>query len=146
MSDNQARADTVRFTAVIKSREDEQRRFWGSGYIHTDAEGKPVTDASGDQVHTPAAQAALEQAFYGFVKDYRSGDAGHELFDAADMIEGFVVTTEKKAAGLFPDDMAEGIYVGFQARDTDEGDVLWNRVKDGTYTALSIVGEGVRHG
>jgi len=113
--------DTVRFTAVIKTRspdDAEQRRFWGTGYIHTTLDGQ-VEDHSGDVIDTPEALAALEEAFYGFVKEYRTGDAGHELFDAADMIEGFVVTTEKKTAGLFPAEMDEGIYVGFEARPTD---------------------------
>jgi hypothetical protein len=135
--------DTIRFTAVIKSREDEQRRFWGRGYIHTTADGQ-VTDASGDYIDTPETQAELEEAFYGFVKDYRTGDAGHELFDAATMIEGFIVTAEKKTAGLFPADMDEGIYVGFQADETDAGEILWDGVKSGRYTALSVVGEGWR--
>lgn len=138
--------DTFRFTAVIKSREDEQRRFYGTGYIHTSADGTGVTDHSGDTIHSPEAQQALEEAFYGFVKSYRSGDDGHEVFDAADMIEGVVVTTEKKQAGLFPKDMPEGIYVGFEARESDAGDVLWAKVRSGEYTALSIVGSGVRHG
>ena len=133
--------DTIRFTAVIKNREDEQRRFWGTGYIHTTTDGQ-VTDHSGDTVDTPAAQAALEESFYGFVKEHRTGDLEHKQFDAADMIEGFVVTTEKKAAGLFPAEMSEGIYVGFQARETEAGDALWEGVKTGRLTAMSIVGEG----
>ena len=133
--------DTFRFTAVIKSREDKQRRFWGTGYIHTTRDGA-ITDHSGDIIDTQEAQAALEEAFYGFVKDYRTGDAEHELFDASDMIEGFIVTKEKKAAGLFPSDMDEGIYVGFQARETPAGDILWDGIKSGRLTALSIVGEG----
>lgn len=136
--------DTVRFTAVIKSFEAEQRRFWGTGYIHTTADGAAVTDASGDIIDTIDAQAALEESFYDYVKSSRSGDVEHTLFDAADMIEGFVVTKEKKAAGLFPQEMPEGIYVGFQARDDDAGDVLWEGVKTGRLTALSIVGEGWR--
>ena len=133
--------NTIRFTAVIKSREDDQRRFFGAGYIHTTADGT-VEDHSGDIVDTVETQAALEEAFYGFVKDFRTGDMEHELFDAADLIEGFVVTGEKKQAGIFPPDMNEGIYVGFQARDTEAGDVLWDGVKSGRLTALSIVGEG----
>ncbi len=135
--------DTVRFTAVIKSREDEQRRFFGAAYIHTTADGQ-VEDYSGDIIDTVEAQAAFEEAFYGFVKDYRTGDMGHELFDAADLIEGFVVTAEKKAAGLFPENMEEGGYVGFQAKDTEAGDVLWDGVKSGRLTGLSIVGEGIK--
>ncbi len=134
--------ETFRFTATIEKREPDQRRFWGKGYIHTTADGQ-VTDASGDVIDTPETQAALEAAFYDYVKTSRSGDAGHELFDAATMIEGFVVTKEKKAAGLFPNEMDEGIYIGFEADQSDKGNVLWDGIKDGTYTALSIVGEGV---
>jgi hypothetical protein len=135
--------DTIRFTAVIKSREDDQRRFFGAGYIHTTEDGT-VEDHSGDVIDTASAQAELEEAFYGFVKDFRTGDMEHDLFDAADLIEGFVVTKEKKQAGIFPEDMNEGIYVGFQARDTEAGDLLWDGVKTERLTALSIVGEGIR--
>lgn len=135
--------DTVRFTCHIEKSEPEQRRFWGKGYIHTTQDGS-VTDHSGDVIDTPETQAALEEAFYGYVKDSRSGDAAHQLFDAATMIEGFIVTKEKIAAGLFPAGMDEGIYVGFEAKDTESGDILWEGVKDGTFKALSIVGEGIR--
>ena len=135
--------DTIRFTCMIEKSEPDQRRFWGKGYIHTTPDGT-VVDHSGDIVDTPEAQAALEQAFYTYVKESRSGDMEHNVFGAADMIEGFIVTTEKKAAGLFPDSMDEGIYVGFQAQDTDDGDVLWDGVKSGRLKALSIVGEGLR--
>ena len=134
--------DTVRFTCHISKSEPEQRRFWGTGYIHTDAGGRTISDFSTDTIDTPELQAALEEAFYGFVKDFRTGDLEHDLFDASDMIEGFIVTKDKKAAGIFPHDMAEGIYVGFQARDTEAGDVLWDGVKSGRLKALSIVGEG----
>ena len=135
--------NTVRFTAVIKSREDEQRRFFGAGYIHTTTDGQ-VEDHSTDVIDTLETQQALEESFYGFVKDFRTGDMEHELFDAADLIEGFVVTKEKKSAGIFPADMSEGVYVGFQARDTEAGDALWDGVKSGRLNALSIVGEGNR--
>lgn len=136
-------ADDVRFEAVIKLREPEQRRFWGTAYIHTDASGAQVSDWSGHVVDTPEAAAALEDAFYKYVTDSRSGDDAHEVFDAATMIEGFVVTKDKKSAGIFPTDMAEGLYIGFQCNDTPEGDVLWEGIKSGTRTALSIVGSGV---
>lgn len=135
--------EPVRFTCHIEKSETEQRRFWGRGYIHTTAEGQ-VEDFSGDVIDTPPAQQALEQAFYTFVKDVRSGDAGHQFFGAATLIEGFVVTKEKKAAGLFPAEMDEGIYVGFEANDSPEGEVLWEGVKEGRYRQLSIVGEGTR--
>lgn len=135
--------EPVRFVCHIEKSETEERRFWGRGYIHTTADGQ-VEDASGDVVDTPEAQRELEAAFYEYVKSYRDGDAGHELFGAATMIEGFVVTKEKIAAGLFPAGMDEGIYVGFEANDTPEGDVLWDGVREGRYRQLSIVGEGTR--
>ncbi len=136
-------SDVFKFTATIKSREDEQRRFFGAGYIYNN--GGQVTDHSGDVVDTVEAQTALEEAFYGFVKESRLGDSEHHLFGAADMIEGYIVTAEKKAAGIFPEGMSEGIYVGFEARRTDAGDQLWEGVKSGRLTALSIVGAGTIH-
>jgi len=131
-----------RFTATISKQEPEQRRFWGAAYLHRDSDGNQITDVSGDTVDTPEAETALEEAFYKYVRESRSGDVNHELFDAADMIEGYVVTKDKKTAGLFPPETPEGIYVGFQARATPAGDTLWDGVKTGRYTALSIVGEG----
>ena len=136
--------DEVRFTCHIEKSEPDQRRFWGKAYIHTSADGGQVEDWSGDYIDTPETQRELEEAFYGFVKDYRTGDAEHEVFDAATMIEGYVVTPEKKAAGLFPENMDEGLYVAFEAEKTDDGDALWEDVKDGRLTALSIVGGGWR--
>lgn len=136
--------EQIRFVCHIEKSVPAERRFWGRGYIHTTAEGDQVHDHSGDVIDTPEAQRDLEHAFYEYVKQYRNGDANHEMFDAADMIEGFVVTKEKKAAGLFPDTMDEGIYVGFEARQNEAGDVLWDGVTEGRYKALSIVGEGTR--
>jgi len=135
--------DSVRFTCMIEKSEPDQRRFWGRAYIHKTADGQ-VIDYSGDIVDTPETQAALEEAFYDYVKESRSGDLEHVEFGAADMIEGFIVTAEKKSAGLFPESMAEGIYIGYQANDTDAGDLLWEGVKSGRLKALSIVGEGLR--
>lgn len=136
--------DSINVECRIEKQDVDQRRFWGRGYIHTSADGTQVVDHSGDVIDTPETQAELEEAFYGFVKDYRTGDLEHQVFGAATLIEGFVVTKEKKAAGLFPDEMSEGIYVGFEANDSDEGDLLWDGVKSGRLSALSIVGEGTR--
>jgi hypothetical protein len=135
---------TINVECRIEKQDVDQRRFRGRSYIHTNADGEQVVDHSGDVIDTPETQAELEEAFYGFVKDYRTGDLEHQGFGAATMIEGFVVTKEKKAAGLFPDGMPEGIYVGFEANDSDEGDLLWEGVKSGRLSALSIVGEGTR--
>ena len=135
--------EPVRFVCHIEKSEPGERRFWGKGYIHTTTDG-PVVDPSGDVIDTPETQRELEDAFYEYVKAYRDGDADHVLFGAATMIEGFVVTKEKKAVGLFPDDMDEGIYVGFEANLSDEGDVLWDGIREGRYKQLSIVGEGRR--
>ena len=139
-----SRVTDITLTCGIEKQVPDQRRFWGKAYIHTTGSGEPVVDFSDDTIDTPEAQAELEEAFYTFVKDYRSGDMEHQVFDAATMIEGFVVTKEKKAAGLFPPDMDEGIHLAFQANDSDEGDLLWEGVKSGRLKALSIVGTGRR--
>ncbi len=134
----------ITLTCRIEKQVPDQRRFWGRAYIHTTADGKQAVDYSGDVIDTPEAQAELEEAFYEYVKSCRSGDMRHQLFDAATMIEGFVVTIEKKAAGLFPPDMDEGIYVGFEANNTSDGDMLWEGVKSGDTPALSVVVMGTR--
>ena len=134
--------DDITLTCRIEKKSPEQRRWWGKAYIHTTADGEQVEDHSGDVVDTPEAQAHLEEAFYKFVTDYRSGDLEHQVFGAATMIEGFIVTKEKKAAGLFPGEMDEGIHLAFQANDSDEGDMLWESVKSGRVKAMSIVGTG----
>ena len=136
--------DDITLTCKIEKQVPDQRRFWGKAYIHTKADGGQVVDHSGDTIDTPEAQAELEEAFYEFVKSYRSGDLEHQVFNAATMIEGFVVTIEKKAAGLFPPDMDEGIHLAFQANDSDEGDMLWESVKSGETPDLSIVVMGTR--
>ena len=135
--------DDVALTCKIEKQVPDQRRFWGKAYIHN-VDGEQQVDHSGDVIDTVETQAILEESFYGYVKSYRSGDMEHEQFDAATMIEGFVVTKEKKAAGLFPTEMDEGIYIGFEANATDAGDMLWEGVKTGRLSALSIVGEGTR--
>ena len=136
--------EQIRFVCHIEKSEPDQRRFWGRGYIHTRSDGTTVVDHSGDVVDDLTSQRELENAFYKYVTDYRTGDMEHSAFGAATMIEGFVVTAEKKNAGLFPTDMDEGVYVGFEANDSDEGDVLWEGVKTGRLKDLSIVGQGTR--
>jgi len=136
--------EQIRFVCHIEKSEPDQRRFWGKGYIHTRSDGTQVVDHSGDVVDDLTSQRELEEAFYGFVKDSRSGDMEHKIFGAATMIEAYVVTKEKVAAGLFSADMDEGIYIGFEANSSDEGDLLWEGVKSGRLKDLSIVGEGTR--
>ena len=136
--------EQIRFVCHIEKSEPDQRRFWGRGYIHTRSDGSQVVDHSGDVVDDITSQRELENAFYKYVTSYRTGDMEHQVFGAATMIEGFVVTKEKKAAGLFPDVMDEGVYVGFEANQSDEGDALWEGVKSGRLKDLSIVGQGTR--
>ena len=144
MGDTMTGMEQIRFVCHIEKSEPDQRRFWGRGYIHTRSDGTAVVDHSGDVVDDMTSQRELENAFYKYVTTYRAGDLEHESFGAATMIEGFVVTGEKKKAGLFPADMDEGVYVGFEANESDEGDALWEGVKTGRLKDLSIVGTGTR--
>ncbi len=136
--------ERIDLTCRIEKTAPDQRRFWGKAYIHHRGDGTQIVDHSGDVIDTTESQQELEEAFYKFVTDYRTGDMEHQVFNAATLIEGFCVSKEKKAAGIFPAEMDEGVYVAFQCDDSDEGDLLWEGVKSGRLNALSIVGTGER--
>lgn len=136
--------EQTRFICHISKSEPDQRRFWGTGYLTKDVEGVQLVDHSGDVIDDDESMAALESAFYDFVKDVRSGDLEHVEFGAASLIEGIIITDEKIKAGLFPAGTPTGMFVGFEANDSVAGDALWEGVKSGRLTALSIVGEGER--
>jgi hypothetical protein len=135
----------ARLTAEIKKLEPERRRFYGWGYIFKRADGTQVVDHSGDVIDTPESQSALEDAFHRYVRDSGAGDDQHELFGAAKLVEAMAFTKEKAQLMGMPDlPVPEGLWVGFEALPTPEGDALWERVKAGERTMLSIVGRGVR--
>lgn len=124
--------------------EPEQRRFWGWAYQHKNSDGEQVVDHSGDTVDTPEAVAAFSEAFSDFVKHYRQGDDRHQTFGAATLIEAAELNPDKlRAIGYDIVKGPSGWFVGFEANPGDDGDRLWEGVKDGR-RMLSIVGAGMR--
>jgi hypothetical protein len=135
---------TARLTAEITKIEPEQRRFYGWGYIMKRADGTQVVDHSGDIIDTAEAKQALEDAFHAYVRDSGSGDDQHELFGASKLVEAMSFTKEKARMMGITGEVPEGLWVGFEALPTPAGDQLWERVKNGERSMLSIVGRGVR--
>ena len=136
---------TMKVRVAISKISDEQRMWGGWAYVAKTADGTVVEDHSGDVVDTPEAWAALEKAFTDYALESRAGDDAHTVFGAADLVEMFISTPEKRAQLGIPDGtLPDGVFVSFKAAATPEGDALWAKVKSGEYRALSIVGAGRR--
>jgi len=132
----------TRLTAAIAKIEPEQRRFYGWAYVAKTADGQQVVDHSGDRIDTPEAMASLEDAFHRYVRDSGSGDDQHELFGASKLVEAVAITKSKAELMGFHGPVQEGLWVGFEAMPSPAGDALWERVKSGERSMLSIVGRG----
>lgn len=97
--------------------------------------GEPVTDSQGDVI----APEEMEKAAYGFVLNARVAGDMHLRKGVGRLVESIAFTAEKQAA-LGIDLGKVGHWVGFKI---DCPDVL-EKVRDGTYAALSIGGRGIR--
>lgn len=119
----------------------ERRIFGGWAYVAKTADGRLVQDHSGDVVDTPEAWQSLVDAFFEYALNGRVGDEMHETFGVSKLAEFFVSDPERWAQlGIPEGTLPTGVFVSYRAED----DGLWEKIKDGTYTALSIVGEGTR--
>ena len=132
----------ARFTATISKIQPENRRWWGWAYISKRADGSQVVDHSGDVVDTDETRAALEDAFYRYVRDSGAGDDQHQFFGSSRVIEALAMTKDKAALMGIDQDVPEGLWVGFEATDTPQGDELWSKIKSGDRRQMSIVGRG----
>jgi hypothetical protein len=117
---------------VMKSN-DEKRQIFGWSCVSKDSVGEIMVDHSGDIVDIEE----IEKAAYSFVKLYRDGSDNHERGGVATLIESIVFTKEKiNALGIADGILPEGWFIGFEVHDDD----VWEKVKDGTYSMLSIEG------
>lgn len=118
--------------------DEDQRLVWAWAYVYED-EGKQIVDHSGDIIDK-AALADLEKAAYDYVLDSREADEMHvKVTDVAKLVESFFLTPEK--AELFGIVTKKyGWIVGYKVQD----DAVWAKIKDGTYTGMSIRGRGDR--
>lgn len=121
----------------IQKSDDEKRLAFGWAYVSQDTAGNQTEDYSGDQLEPEE----LEQAAYAFVELYREGGEMHERGGCAVLVESIVFTPEKIAAMGIPEGtVPTGWWIGFKVTDDD----VWAKVKNGTYSMLSIEGTARR--
>lgn len=121
----------------IAKADDEKHQAFGWANVSIRADGELIEDWQGDIVEPDV----LEQAVYKFVELYREGGEMHERGGVAVLIESVIFTEEKmKAIGIEPGTIPVGWWIGFKVLDDD----VWEKVKDGTYSMLSIEGEAQR--
>jgi hypothetical protein len=135
----------TRATIPITKIDDDQRIFGGWAYIAVTKTGDPVEDHSGDVIDTPEAWAALKDAFIRYALESRQGDDMHATFGVAKLAELFISDPERwEQVGIPAGTLPQGVFLTFKADDTPDGERLWQRIKTGELSALSIVGAGRR--
>lgn len=121
----------------IKKADEERRLAFGWAYVSQDEAGNQTEDHSGDRLEPEE----LESAAYQFVELYREGGEMHERGGCAVLVESMVFTKEKQRSLGIPDGtLPVGWWIGFRVTDED----VWAKVRDGTYSMLSIEGSAVR--
>lgn len=138
-------AKSVVVRGTISKIDEDRRQVFGWANLAI-IDGQPVTDLQGDYV--PLEE--IEKSAYRYMLTSRVGGhmhkrvskfAGDVALHTSDIIESFVVTPEKLVAmGLAPDALPWGWWLGHQVND--EG--VWQRVKSGELTGMSIHGSGIR--
>lgn len=130
--------------SIVKMDADKRQIFgWANLAI---VDGEQVVDLQGDYV--PIDE--IEKSAYSYMLNSRKGGHMHQRIGkgldggpvhVADIIESVVFTPEKlEALGLEPDALPLGWWTGMQVHDED----VWQRVKRGELTGLSIHGTGTR--
>lgn len=121
---------------IMKSDDDKMLAFgWANVSMRVD--GELIEDWQGDIIEPEE----LEAAAYEYVRLYGDGGEMHERGGVAVLIESVVFTEEKmQAMGIPAGTLPVGWWIGFKV--TDEN--VWQKVKDGTYSMLSIEGEAER--
>mgnify|MGYP002623290051 FL=1 len=124
---------------VIKFDQDQQLVF-GWANIIKDADGEVYVDSQGDFIDDIGQ---LEKAAYDYVLHSRNGAEMHINQNVARVVESFVVTPDKlEALGLVSktDSVPAGWWIGFKVDDES----FLEKVKDGSYSGLSVHGKGQR--
>lgn len=131
--------EEIRIGGTFTKLDNERRLAFGWAYV-TEVDGELSVDHSGDFVDK-AAEVALEDAAYEFVKAGREADEMHEVLeDVAKLVESIFLTKEKALAMGITGITKFGWWVGFKIVADD----VWAKVKDGTYPGFSIRGSGRR--
>lgn len=138
-------AKSYEIRGTISKVDTDKRQVFGWANLAI-VDGQPVTDLQGDYV--PLEE--IEKSAYGYMLTSRVGGHQHQRVSkfagdvpmhTSDIIESFVVTPEKLVAmGLAPDALPWGWWLGHQVND----ETVWQKVKSGELTGMSIHGSGVR--
>lgn len=130
--------DQVRLDGTFTKLDVDKRLAFGWAYV-TEEDGQVSVDHSGDFIDK-AALPDLEDAAYEYVLVSREADEMHQTFEGiAKIVESFMLTPEKaESMGIVTKRF--GWWIGFHVSD----EVVWGKVKDGTYAGFSIRGVGDR--
>jgi len=128
----------VELHASISKLDEDRHLVFGWAYV-AELDGADVVDHSGDVVGK-AALEDLELAFYDYVLKSREADEMHQTFTGIGKLVECVVLTPEKAEAMGITTKRYGAWVGFKVTD----EAVWVKIKDGTYSMLSIRGTGTK--
>lgn len=118
---------------ILKA-DDEQRMVYGWASVIT-KNGEPVVDIQGDVIKAEELVSATTE----FMKSVRTAKQMHVGAKIGTVVHSLPLTNEiAKSLGIKTDN--EGWIVGMHVED----DAVWKAVKDGSLSAFSIGGSGVR--
>jgi hypothetical protein len=121
----------------IAKSDDEKMLAFGWANVSMRVGGELIEDWQGDIIEPEE----LEAAAYEYVRLYGDGGEMHERGGVAVLIESVVFTEDKMAAmGIPAGTLPVGWWIGFKVTDKD----VWEKIKNGTYSMLSIEGEAER--
>lgn len=121
----------------IAKSDDEKMLAFGWANVSMRVGGELIEDWQGDIIEPEE----LEAAAYEYVRLYGDGGEMHERGGVAVLIESVVFTEDKMAVmGIPVGTLPVGWWIGFKVTDKD----VWEKIKNGTYSMLSIEGEAER--
>ena len=131
------RNDVIKGHFRIAKSDDEKMLAFGWANVSMRVDGELIEDWQGDIIEPEE----LEAAAYEYVRLYGDGGEMHERGGVAVLIERVVFTEDKMAAmGIPAGTLPVGWWIGFKVTDKD----VWEKIKNGTYSMLSIEGEAER--
>ncbi len=131
------RNDVIKGHFRIAKSDDEKMLAFGWANVSMRVDGELIEDWQGDIIEPEE----LEAAAYEYVRLYGDGGEMHERGGVAVLIESVVFTEDKMAAmGIPAGTLPVGWWIGFKVTDKD----VWEKIKNGTYSMLSIEGEAER--
>lgn len=132
--DDKVKKDDLLFSGPVSKVDDDKRLVFGWVTL-SEVNGETVVDKQGDVI----TESAMEDMAHKYVLTCRTAGEMHEKVGIGKLVESIVFTKEKqKALGI--DLGKSGWWCGFHVTDKE----VWKKVKDGTYSAFSIHGKGIR--